>query len=240
MTRLVLFAALLASAAPAAAQTSLPDGDDGLDAKGRPLATLSGEQKVAMRFEADLADLARLAATAALVHERTGAFPGTPFALLGSPDAALTQATTLRLSALSVETAGDSLVMRYVPLPTAPYVREDLVVTATVRPDGPGRYAVTHEMRRSEDADDGARALLYGRAGDYRVERGIGRLCIETARVREMENSFTPTPFDGDPFAVGRRYRPDQFSAAPMTLQIHPPGESEPVFFETVVNGAGR
>ena len=239
MKPLLFLLALLA--APAA----LAQGD-GIGADGRPLASLPAEQQVALHFQADLADLARLASTAALVHERTGAFPDSPFVLLGAPEARETNAPSFRLSSLDVSASATEMTMTYVPLPTAPYVREDLVVRATLRMTAPGSYAVEHTMTRRADAEDGGETRLYGRTRDLLVERGVGRLCIETAQVRALvaDGSFAPTPFDGDPRAVARRYRPDAFSAEPMTLRMHPPGEPEPVLFETTVGApvteAGR
>ena len=202
MTRLPLLLVLLATA-PALAQT-----ED---------AALS---QTAAVFAGDLADLTRLAAAAALVHERTGAFPATPFALLGAPEASQTGARTFPLSELSVVATADSVVVRYVPLPVAPYVREDLVVAATVRPDGAGLYTVRHEMRRRADPDDGGRSLLYDRAGVYEVGRGFGALCIDAARARA---AITGGRFVPDPSLLGPE---------PLTVRVHPPGEAEPVYFE--------
>ena len=179
----------------------------------------------AARFEADLADLARIATAAVLVRERTGAFPDSPFALLGAPEAAATLARRFPLSELSVAASGDSLALRYVPLPVAPYVREDLVVTATVRPDSAGTYVVTHEMRRRRDAEDGGAGLLYDRAAEYRVERGFGRLRINVARAQAMvaDGTFRDAAFP----RMALNANVDD-----LTLRVHPPGRSEPVFFE--------
>ena len=205
---LLLALAATALAAPVAAQTDAP------------LA------RTAARFETDLADLARLATAAVLVRERTGAFPATPFELLGAPEAAETRARSFPLSELTVAAAGDSLTMRYVPLPVSPYVREDLVVTATLRPDADGRYTVTHEMRRRRDAEDGGGALLYDRAAEYRVERGFGRLCIDPALARAMvaDGTFGNAAFPR--MALNA-------TTGDLRLRVHPPGEAEPVFFET-------
>lgn len=202
--RLLLLLAVVLAAAPAFAQSD------------SPLAA------TADTFRDDLSGLARLATTAALVHERTGAFPATPFALLASPEADGTDVRDFRLSALDVTAAGDSLTMRYVPLPVAPYVREDLVVTATVRRDADGRYAVRHEMRRFTAPSDGAKRLLYDRAGIYNVERGYGDLCIDAAMARTQIGAGTYTPTSALVATAGD-----------LTLRVHPPGEAEPVFFET-------
>ncbi|HEX8384818.1 MAG TPA: hypothetical protein VF576_01470 [Rubricoccaceae bacterium] len=178
-------------------------------------------------FVRDLADLTRLATAAALVHERTGAFPATPFALLGAPEGGQTGARALPLSELTLTSAADSVVVRYVPLPVSPYVREDLVVTATVRPGTDGLYTVRHEMLRRSDPDDGGRALLYDRAGAYHVERGFGALCLDVARAREAVAAGRFVP---DPTALG---------PAPLTVRVHPPGDPAPVFYERT-GGDGR
>ena len=200
---LALVAAARGATAPVAAQSDAP------------LA------RTAARFETDLADLARLATAAVLVRDRTGAFPATPFELLGAPEAAETLARRFPLSELSVSAAGDSLALRYVPLPVSPYIREDLVVTATVRPEADGRYTVTHEMRRRRDAEDGGGALLYGRAGEVRVERGFGRLCIDPVQARARLAAGTYGPGTALFTASDR-----------LTLRVHPPGEAAPVFYE--------
>lgn len=162
-----------------------------------PLIPQPGETQ----FRQDLADLNRLATAAALVHERTGAFPATAFALLGSPEAQQTGARDFPLSALEVVAAGDSLALRYVPLPV-PYVREDLNVTASVRPDGAARYRVRHEMVRTAAPEAGGRRIDYGTTVDatrnrrVALGRGFGTLCVETDRARASiaAGAFDPAP----------------------------------------------
>ncbi len=219
MTRLLLVAALaaapLAAAPPAAAQT--PGQND------PALAPTAAE------FGRDLDVLARLTATAALVRERTGAFPATPFALLGSDEAGPTGARTLPLSALSVTAAGDSLVLRYVPLPVSPYVREDLVVTATVTRDAAGRALVRHEMRRYAAPADGGRLLLYDRAEGYRVERGYGELTVDVAAARRMADAGTFAPRDVFETGLGA---PGSGPGQALTVRVHPTGAAQPVYFE--------
>ena len=199
-----LFLLALIAAAPVSAQTN--------DAALGQTADL---------FARDLAGLTRLATAAALVHERTGAFPATPFALLGAPEGGQTGARTFSLSELVVSAAADSLVLRYVPLPTSPYTRDDLVVTASVTADEAGRYTVRHEMRRRADLDLGGRALLYDRAGTYEIGKGFGDLCLDAARAREAiaAGRFTP-----DPALLGPE---------PLTLRVHPPGAPAPVYYQT-------
>ncbi|HEX9952524.1 MAG TPA: hypothetical protein VGB53_12205 [Rubricoccaceae bacterium] len=218
MTRILLLAFLAAplAVAPlaASAQTAATPTEPAL-------------ARTAAVFTDDLSGLARLATAAALVRERSGAYPATPFDLLGSPEAAATGATAFPLSALDVTATGDSLALRYVPLPVAPYVREDLVVTATVRRTADGRTQVRHEMRRFADAEAGGGRLLYDRAGDVRVERGYGSLFVDTAAAQRAiaAGAFVPR----DVFTT---------SLGDLTVRVHPPGEATPVYFEGTAAGA--
>ncbi|MDT0632347.1 hypothetical protein [Rubrivirga litoralis] len=205
MTRLLLLAALLA--APLAhAQTS--DGDPAL-------------AETAALLRDDFDHLTRMTATAALLHEADGVFPATAFDLLGSRSAERTGLRTTPLSALDLEQLGETLRLVYVPLPQDPYVPEDHVITLTVVPDGAGRYRGEYEVVRRENPDRGGAAIPYDVAGQYRVERAFGTLCVETALVEPMlaAGAFVP-----DPAAL---------STTPLTLRVHPPGEDEPVFYET-------
>ena len=203
MTRLLLLAALLA--APLVhAQT------------GDPVLA-----ETAALLRDDLDHLTRMTAAAALAREATGAFPDTNFDLLGSRAAERTGARAVALSALDLEQLGDQLRLVYVLLPQDPYVREDHVVTLTVAPDGAGRYRGEYEVVRREDPDQGGVALPYDVAGRYRVERAFGTVCVETALVEGM---LADGPFVADPARL---------STAPLTLRVHPPGEGEPVFYET-------
>ena len=209
MTRLLLVALL---AAPLLAPGT---------ASAQPSPVEPALARTAATFADDLSDLARVATAAALVRERTGAYPATPFALLGSPEAGQTGAAAFPLSALDVTAAGDSLALRYVPLPVAPYVREDLVVTATVSRGADGRTLVRHEMRRFADAEAGGGRLLYDRAGGYRVERGYGSLFIDTAAAQRSIASGAFVPRDVFETSFGD-----------LTVRVHPPGEAAPVYFE--------
>ena len=205
MLRTTLLAALLAAAPAALAQA---DGDPAL-------------AQTAELLRDDLDHLTRMTAAAALAREATGAFPDTNFDLLGSRAAERTGARSVALSALDLEQLGETLRLVYVPLPQDPYVREDYVVTLTVVPDGAGRYRGEYEVVRREDPDRGGVALPYDVAGRYRVERAFGTVCVETALVEAM---LADGPFVADPALL---------STSPLTLRVHPPGEAEPVFYET-------
>ena len=205
MLRTTLLAALVALAPAALAQA---DGDPVL-------------AETAALLRGDFDHLTRMAAAAALLREETGAFPATSFDLLGSRAAERTGARGLGLSTLDLEQLGETLRLVYVPLPEDPYVPQDHVVTLTVVPDGAGRYRGEYEVVRREDPDRGGVAIPYDVAGRYRVERAFGTVCVETALVDAM---LADGPFVADPARL---------STAPLTLRVHPPGEAEPVFYET-------
>jgi len=173
----------------------------------------------AAMFRGDLRGVTNMVATAALVHDATGAYPTTPFALLGSAPAGRTGLRALPLSDLTVTASGDRVVFRYVPLPVAPYVREDKVVHLTITQGDDGIYTGTYEIRRREAPADGASPLPYDRAGHYRVEFGAGTACVDAATVRQRLASGT---FDPEPGTLG---------PAPLALRVRPIGEAEPVFY---------
>lgn len=208
MKRLLALAALLATT-PALAQTGDP-----------ALAPTAGA------LRADLETVMRVASTAALAHAETGAFPASAFDLLGRSWSAGTGVRSTPLSSMTVAPSGGEVEVGYVPLPTDPYVREDEVVTFTLRPEADGLYRGTYTIVRRADPDDGGATLPYSVAGRYRVERAVGTFCIEAERVRSLvaEGRFTP-----DPALLSRE---------PLTLRVHPPGEPEPVYYE--VTEAGR
>ena len=136
-------------------------------------------------FRSDLELVARVAATAALVHDQTGAFPSDAFDLMGSHWAAETGLRSASLSSISVSPEGEAVRVRYNPLPR-PYVSDDLLADVTIVRDEDGTYTARHALQRRTDPDRGARALPYDRAGRYRVDRAGGTLCVDLAVVREL------------------------------------------------------
>lgn len=204
MTRPLALAVLL-TAAPALAQT----GDPAL-------------APTADALRGDLGTVLRVASTAALVHAETGAFPATPFDLLGRSWATDTGVRSTPLSSMTVAGTGAEAEVGFVPLPTDPYVREDEVVTLTLRPGAGGLYRGEYQIIRRADPDDGGATLPYDVAGRYRVERAFGTFCIEADRLRALvaEGQFAPDPA--------------LLSDEPLTLRVHPPGEPEPVYYEVV------
>lgn len=125
-----------------------------------------------------------IAATAALLHEREGAYPGTPFGLLGSREAAETGLRLLPLSALTLTPEGDSLRIDYALVPT----REDPSThygTLRLRAaEEAGRYVAAIVMEREDDPDVRPGPLPLAREGAYAVRRAQGRLGIDVAVVR--------------------------------------------------------
>ena len=170
MTRFLLGALCLALAAPASAQTELSATD--------------------AVFRSDLETVARVGATVALLHERTGAYPATPFDLLGSVEAGETGLRATSLSTLTVEPADGGVRVRYNPLPS-PYVSDDLFADVVVTRGADGSYTARHQLERRTDPDRGARTLPYDRAGRYRVDRAGGTVCVDPAYVRERLDDGT-------------------------------------------------
>ncbi len=200
MTRLLLLAVL--TTAPVLAQSD---------------PALAG---TADQFRDDVRVVTAMVATAALAHDADGAFPRTPFGLLGSADAGRTGLRDVALSDLSVGGDGDRLVLDYTPLPRDPYVRQDRVVRVVVTRDADGLYQGAYEITRRADPDDGGERLPYDVAGRYRVERGFGTACVDVETVRTQ---LAAGSFDAEPGTLG---------PTPLTVRVHPPGEDEPVFYE--------
>ena len=171
------------------------------------------------RLRDDLRTVTHMVATAALAYDAAGEFPTTPFGLLGSAAAAQTGLRATPLSDLAVSRDGDRLVLSYVPLPQSPYVRQDRVVRLVVTPGADGRFTGDYEVRRREDPDRGGRALPYDTAGRYRVERAFGTACVDLAVVQGQLAAGTFAP------------EPGTLSAEPLTIRVHPVGESAPVYY---------
>ncbi len=212
MTRFFLLAPLatLLAAGPAVAQTStdVPVTSD-------PVLAPTAEQ-----FRDDLRIVTHMVATAALAHDATGAFPTTPFGLLGSAAASRTGLRATPLSDLTVGRDGERLVLSYVPLPTDPYVPEDRVVRLVVTPGADGRFTGDYEIRRRANPDWGGRMLPYDTAGTYRVERGFGTACVDLGIVQSQLAAGTFSP------------EPGTLSAEPLTIRVHPVGQDAPVYYD--------
>lgn len=168
----------------------------------------------------DLRAITNVVATAALVHDATGAFPTTPFGLLGSVPADQTRLRSEPLSDLTVGAEGGRLVIDYVPLPRDPYVREDRVVRVVVSRDADGLYTGDYEIHRRADLDEGGERLPYDRAGRYLVTRGYGTACVDVGTVRQRLAAGTFAP------------EPGTLGPEPLTVRVHPVGEDAPVFYE--------
>lgn len=202
MTRLFLLGALLPCVA--LAQTSDP-----------ALAPTADQ------FASDLEAVSHVLATVALIHGETGVYPRTPFGLLGSRQADRTRLRGRSLSALSVTPTSSGLTVRYVPLPTAPYVRQDRPVEMTVALED-GLYKAEYEIVRREDPDDGGDRIAYDQAGRYRVARGFGMACVDLEVVQRQLAAGT---FRAEPGTLGPE---------PLTVQVHPVGRDSPVFYREV------
>lgn len=224
MIRPLLLAALLAAPLASAQTTVAPSSDPAL-------------APAVAAFEADLARVVRLATAAALVHERTGAFPRDAFGLLGPDEGARTGASREPLSALTMEAPpaaapGAVGAFTVVPLPVAPYVREDTPARVLLlrRPDG--FYEAQYRITRLRAPEDGGARTSYARAARYDVREAVGSFCIEPGRARALlaEGSFTPDPA--------------RLSAEPLTIRVVDDGPrlvgdpSAPAYYETSRGGA--
>ncbi|MAQ92263.1 MAG: hypothetical protein CMM84_01845 [Rhodothermaceae bacterium] len=172
------------------------------------------------RFRADLTTVTAVLATAALVHDASGTFPSTPYALLGSAEAGRTGLRAASLSEISMSRDGDGVAVRYVPLPIAPYTRDDEVVTLDITRDDDGTYSGAYRITRRADPDDGGRTLPYDTAGRYRVDLASGTACVDVATVREQlaTGTYTNTPGTLGP--------------QPLTVRVVPLGGDTPVYYQ--------
>ena len=217
MTRILTAAAVLL-AAPASAQFDVTTVSDGSD---------FALQATHQQFHDDLRVVTNMVATAGLVYDQTGTWPATPFELLGSAAASQTGLRQTPLSALSVSRDGERLVLDYNPLPVAPYERQDDVVRVVVTARADGQFVGDYEILRRDDPDRGGKRLPYDRAGRYVVERGFGTACVDLDIVRDQLAAGTYTA------------EPGRLSAAPLTVRVHPPGQDEPVLYESSQRRAG-
>lgn len=201
MKHLILAAVVTLSAGPALAQAASPS-----------LATTADQ------FRNDLRGIAHVAATAALIHANTNAWPDTPFALLGSSQATQTGLRAFQLSGLTLAIQGEALRVQVVPLPS-PYVSDDRIAEFTVTQGANGEYMISHEITRRADPDKGGARLAYDQAEGLEVGRAFGTLCVDVNRVRAMlaAGDFAPDP--------------TRLSATPLTVRVTPPGEAEPTFY---------
>lgn len=126
-----------------------------------------------------------IAATAALVRESEGAYPQSPFELLGSRVAEETGLRRLPLSALTLTPDADGLRIEFALLPTRedPSTRYGSLVLRTG--DEPSAYVADLLMEREDDPDVRPGPLPLAREGDYAVRRARGQLCLDVDVVRE-------------------------------------------------------
>ncbi|HLA64129.1 MAG TPA: hypothetical protein VK610_06855 [Rhodothermales bacterium] len=158
-------------------------------------------------LEDDVEVLSLLAATAALIHERTGSYPATQFALLGSPEADRTGAVGLLLSGLTLTPTAAGLEVSYGRTPWAGDGSEH-GATFTLAPDAEaGGYAARFTLSRTADIDFGGRRLLFAREGELEVRNAGGRICLDLGRMaglqsREQWREAAPYLGPGDGLSV--------------------------------------
>ncbi|MGB3541979.1 hypothetical protein [Rubrivirga sp.] len=170
------------------------------------------------QFQNDLEGVTAVLATVALIHGESGDYPRTTFGLLGSRHAVQTGLRSWHLSEMSVTPTSSGVTVRYVPLPTEPYVRRDRIVEMVIELED-GLYSTDYEITRREDPDDGGDRIVYDQTGRYLVTRGYGTACadLEVVRAQLADGSF--------------RAEPGTLGPEPLTVRVHPVGEAEPIFY---------
>jgi hypothetical protein len=144
-----------------------------------------------------------LAATAALLHADAGRFPAAPFDLLGAPVAAETGARRVRLARLDLDAGPDTLRVAYVLVPNPEVPHERTGTFALFREGDRYTARILVDLRADPDLRDADLPLTT--AGTLRVRRGLGRLGLDPAYVRELAISGrlpAEAPFlTGEPIA---------------------------------------
>jgi hypothetical protein len=183
---LAVLAALLLSALPASAQP----------------VTQPAADAAAAALEDDLRPLSLVAATAALIRQRTGSLPLTPFDLLGAPEAARTGLRDVQFAALSTPATDDGVPSVVFTLGGTEADASEWEARVVTLPDvEAGGYAARFTLTRHHDADFGGRRMLLARVDPLEVRDASGRLCLSTERLLALPDAaaFAATaPYFGD------------------------------------------
>lgn len=176
--------------------------------------------RAALELDRQLTPAGQLAATAAMIYERSGAFPGTPFELLGSPDARASGALNLSLSALTLRPEGDGLRIEYTLLPQ----REDptdRMGSLLVRPTDEGRYVSEVALTRRDDPDHTGRPLDIAEEDPVAVRRLDGRFAIDLRTVAQQAEAGAAgdLPLTEDPYTITFTPSPGFAAGAPAELR---------------------
>ena len=162
-------AVLLAAGAPAWAQTD------------------AAADRAAEAVVDDLRPLSLVAATAALIHERTGTYPATPFELLGSPEAFRTGLRGVQFAALTVTQPGE-VAYRLAHPSVETQTERTATASFTFEPDS-ARHVADFEILARRDADLGGRRIPLTVADLLEVRVARGRLCIDSDRIAALRDA---------------------------------------------------
>jgi hypothetical protein len=165
-----------------------------------------------------------LAATAALLHADTGAFPGDPYALLGTPVAGQAGARRVRLAELALSADADTLRAVYVLTPSAD-VPDERTGGFTLFREGDG-YTAQVRLDLRADPDQRDADLPLAERGTMVVRRAWGRICLDLERVRTLAAEgrlLEAAPFLADE-AIEISFVPARGGAPVATATLAPPG----------------
>jgi hypothetical protein len=179
--RLALVASLLVAGAPAWAQSD-------------PAADRAAEAVVD-----DLRPLSLVAATAALIHDRTGAYPATPFELLGSPEAFRTGLRGIQFAELTIEAPGQAVYR--LAHPAVETQTERTAQTTFAYEADSARHVAEFEIIARRDEDEGGRRIPLTVSDQLVVRVARGRLCIDSDRVAALADAAAfgaAAPYFGD------------------------------------------
>ncbi len=135
----------------------------------------------------DLRPLSLVAATAALIHERTGTYPSTPFELLGSPEAFRTGLRGVQFAELTVEAPG-TVAYRLAHPAVETQTERSATATLTAEPDS-ARHVAEFEILARRDADEGGTRIPLTVAELLEVRVARGRLCIDSERIAALPDA---------------------------------------------------
>lgn len=146
------------------------------------LAQDGAAQQAADALRPHLQAPSRLAATAILIHQRTGRFPQTAAELLGHSEAIATGIRRVRLAELGLSMDADTLHMRYVLTPTReePSERSGAVAVSV----SAGEYDTLFRLAHHEDPDFSEEDRPVASNSSLRVRRARGSFCVDSAYLR--------------------------------------------------------
>src|SRR5687768_791027 len=145
----------------------------------------------------DLRPLSLVAATAALYQERTGAYPATPFELLGSPEAERTGLRDVQFAELTIH---GELAYRLANPTLGARAERSARISFEYEPDS-AQHVATFEIVAHRDRDFGGRRIPLAVSDPLEVRVARGRLCLASSRLAELADADAfarQAPYFGD------------------------------------------